>query len=95
MYTRTISWVRPNTDVEWPWTGLTEDFNLLLESAPGLISKNNILFTDTEIINEMIWESKADWQALADNPITIELISAEEPLIVAGNIIKTVTESGE
>jgi hypothetical protein len=95
MYRRTIQWIRPSTDVAWPWEGLSQidDYNDLIATASGFIGKFNLVNTDTEITNNVDWETKADWQVVADSPITIALLSAQDPLLTERGITKNITET--
>lgn len=95
MYRRTIQWNRPNADAVWPWenSSYVDDYNDLLATATGYIGKFNISNTETEIINNNDWATKEDWQAVADNPITIALINSQEALMLSNGVTKTITES--
>lgn len=89
MYIRTVTWTRPSKDVQWPWVGLDQEFEAIIESLPGLLHRSGVE-TDTTYTYTAVWETEQDCINQSNHPVVVAMNQAQEPVRIERGITKEI-----
>lgn len=95
MYSRRVTWTRPNGSVPWVWEDPGVPPIERLNDVPGFIRYEDEGYSDaskTSHTMTYVWQSKTDWANYSSTPAYETLQAANQLLLDARNITRTVVE---